>query len=71
MYGHSRLDIRVSCRKKAGLLAEIINVLESLGLLFDDVNASCHNRLLLKASSTQVTLSYIYIYSGMSFFVYV
>ena len=56
MYGH-RLDIRVSCHKKAGLLADIINMLESLGLLFDEVNASCHDRLLLKASSAQVKLN--------------
>lgn len=48
-----RLEIYVSCNKRAGLLAELMLLLESTGLVFDDVNASCHHRLLFKACSTQ------------------
>lgn len=47
------LRIYVSCQKRPGLMADLMVVLETAGLVFDEVNASCHNSLTIDAFTTQ------------------
>eukprot|EP00250_Pteridium_aquilinum_P016899 c23351_g1_i1 orf=1208-2257(+) len=48
-----RLEVKVSCKKRVGLLAELMVVFQSHGLIFDSFDASYHQWLLLQATSTQ------------------
>lgn len=53
------LRVRVFCKKKQGLLADLMMVLETFGLVFDDMNASCHSILTLDAFTSQEGIDFI------------
>jgi hypothetical protein len=48
------LQIRISCKKKSGLLIALMEVMEGAGLVFSYVDVSCQEDIDIKALSKQV-----------------
>ena len=48
------LQIKISCKKKSGLLIALMEVMESSGLVFSYVDVSCNEDIHIKALGNQV-----------------